>query len=121
MKRKVGIDKMADDLLKVKDKADSLLRFSGRASGLTAFMVNKSKEEILKNEADKKIPILKEKLKEKKDFFDRKTIKSDNIRNLNNEINKCDQYIDSLKGQTSIEDLKFILDWYYKIWEKYGF
>lgn len=112
---------MADDLLKTKDKAESLLKFSGRAAGLTAFMINKSKEDILKTEAQKKIPALKEKLIERKEFFDRKTIKSDNIRNLNNEINKCDEYIKAVGEKTTLEDLKSILDWYYKIWEKYGF
>jgi hypothetical protein len=121
MKRKDYVDKTADDLIKKKDASDKLLAFAGRASSLTAFLVNKSKEEVLMKEAHKKLPALKEKLVEHKVFFERKTIKSDNIRNLNNEITKCEKFIEGLGEKTTIEDLKIILDWYYKTSEKYGF
>ena len=121
IKRKDHISKTADDLIKKKESSEKLLSFAGRASGLTAFLVNKSKEQVLKNEAAKKLPILKEKLIEHKSFFERKTIKSDNIRNLTNEISKCDQYIETVGKEATFEDLKVILDWYFKIWEKYGF
>jgi phosphopantetheine adenylyltransferase len=121
MKRKDYVDKTADDLIKKKDASEKLLAFAGRATGLTAFLSNKSKDEVLLNEAVKKIPALKEKLKEKKDFFEKKKIKSDHIRNLNNEITKCEKFIEGLGEKTTLEDLKFILDWYYKTSEKYGF
>lgn len=121
MKRKDSITSLTDDLLKTKDKFDSLAKFAGRATGLTSFLVNKSKEEILLKEATSKIPLLKEKLIEKKEFFDKKTIKSDNIRILAKEINKCDEYVSKLGEKTTLEDLKLILDWYYKTSEKYGF
>jgi hypothetical protein len=83
--------------------------------------MNKSKEEILLKEAEKKLPDLKNKLIEKKDFFDKKTIKSDNIRVLSKEIIQCEEYVSKLGKETKIEDLKLILDWYYKTSEKYGF
>ena len=121
MKRKDYVNKTADDLIKKKDASEKLLAFAGRASGLTAFLVNKSKEDILIKEAVKKLPYLKEKLLEHKHFYERKTIKSDNIRNLNNEITKCEEFIEGLGEKTTLEDLKFILDWYYKTSEKYGF
>lgn len=121
MKRKDHYDKTADDLINKKDASEKLLAFAGRASGLTAFLSNKSKDEVLLNEAVKKIPALKEKLQEKKEFFDKKTIKSDNIRILTNEIKQCDKHIEMLGQKTKMEDLKLILDWYYKTWEKYGF
>lgn len=121
MKRKDHYDKTADDLINKKDASEKLLAFAGRASGLTAFLVNKSKEDVLLTEAVKKIPALKEKLQEKKEFFDKKTIKSDNIRILTNEIKQCDKHIEMLGQKTKMEDLKLILDWYYKTWEKYGF
>lgn len=121
MKRKGYVDKTADDLIKKKDASEKLLAFAGRASGLTAFLVNKSKEEILMREAKKKIPALKEKLIEHKEFYEKKTIKSDHIRNLNNEITKCEKFIEGVGEKTTLEDLKLILDWYYKTSEKYGF
>lgn len=121
MARKDYINKTADDMIKKKDASDKLISFAGRASGLTAFLINKSKEDILLTEAVKKIPTLKEKLQEKKEFFDKKTIKSDNIRLLTNEIKQCDKHIEMLGQETKMEDLKLILDWYYKTWEKYGF
>jgi hypothetical protein len=121
MKRKDYVDKTADDLIKKKDASEKLLEFASRASGLTSFLLNKSKEEILTKEAQKKLPDLKEKLIDKKEFYDRKTIKSDNIRILTKEINKCDEYVSKLGKETPLEDLKLILDWYYKTSEKYGF
>jgi hypothetical protein len=121
MKRKDYVNKTADDLIKKKDTSERLLAFAGRASGLTAFLVNKSKGEILRKEADKKLPAIKEKLIEHRGFYERKTIKSDHIRNLNNEITKCEKFIEGLGEKTTLEDLKLILDWYYKTSEKYGF
>jgi hypothetical protein len=121
IKRKDHINKTADDLIKKKDSSEKLLAFAGRAAGLTGFLVNKSKEQVLKNEATKKLPILKEKLIEHRIFFERKTVKSDHIRNLTNEISKCDQYIEKVGEEITFEDLKLILDWYFKTSEKYGF
>ena len=121
MKRKNYVDKTADDLIKKKDASEKLLAFAGRAAGLTAFMVNKSKEQVLMKEAKKKLPALNEKLVEHKKFYERKTIKSDHIRNLNNEITKCEEFTKGLGEKTTLEDLKLILDWYYKTSEKYGF
>lgn len=121
MKKKDNISSITENILKTKEKFESLAKFAGRASGLTSFLVNKSKEDILLKEATTKIPALKEKLIEKKEFYDRKTIKSDNIRILTKEINKCDEYVSKLGKETPLEDLKLILDWYYKTSEKYGF
>lgn len=121
MTRKDYVNKTADDLIKKKDASEKLLAFAGRASGLTAFLVNKSKEDILMKEARNKLPALKQKLTEHKGFFERKEFKSDHIRNLNNEITKCENFIEGLGEKTTLEDLKFILDWYYKTSEKYGF
>jgi hypothetical protein len=121
MKKKSMVDDLAESLLKRKEKFDNLSKLSGRAAGLTSFLMNKSKEEILLKEAEKKLPDLKNKLIEKKDFFDKKTIKSDNIRVLSKEIIQCEEYVSKLGKETKIEDLKLILDWYYKTSEKYGF
>jgi phosphopantetheine adenylyltransferase len=121
MARKDYINKTADDLIKKKDASEKLLAFAGRASGLTAFLVNKSKEDVLMKEAHKKLPSLKEKLIERKEFFEKKTVKSDHIRILTNEIKQCDKHIEMLGQETKMEDLKLILDWYYKTSEKYGF
>jgi phosphopantetheine adenylyltransferase len=121
MTRKDYVDKTADDLIKKKDASEKLLAFANRASGLTAFLVNKSKEDILLKEVSNKLPALKEKLIEHKAFFERKEFKSDHIRNLNNEITKCEKFIEGLGEKNTIEDLKLILDWYYKTSEKYGF
>lgn len=46
MARKDYVNKTADDLIKKKDASEKLLAFAGRASGLTAFLVNKSKEDL---------------------------------------------------------------------------
>jgi hypothetical protein len=121
MKGKDMVNGLADSLLKRKEKFDNLAKLSGRAAGLTSFLLNKPKEEILSKEAQKKLPELKEKLIEKKEFFDRKTIKSDNIRVLSKEIKQCEEYVSKLGEEVKIEDLKLILDWYYKTSEKYGF
>jgi phosphopantetheine adenylyltransferase len=121
MKRKDYVDKTADDLIKKKESSEKLLAFANRASGLTSFLLNKSKEEILTKEAQKRIPDLKNKLLEKKEFFDKKTVKSDNIRILSKEITQCEEYLSKLGEEIKIEDLKLILDWYYKTSEKYGF
>ena len=118
MARKDHYSKTADNLINSKDASEKLLAFAGRASGLTAFLVNKSKEDVLKNEVEKKLPVLKERLEERRRFFERKEVKNDNIRNLTNEISKCDHYINNTKEDKNFKD---ILDWYYKIWEKYGF
>ena len=50
MTRKDYVNNTADDLIKKKDASEKLLAFAGRATGLTAFLVNKSKEEILMKE-----------------------------------------------------------------------
>lgn len=115
------IDKLADSLLKRKEKFDGLLKFSSKATGLTSFLTRESREDILLREAEKKIPDLKSKLLERKEFFDRKTIKSDHIRILSKEIAQCDDYISKLREEAKTEDIKIILDWYDKIYEKYGF
>lgn len=112
---------MTDSLLKRKEKFDNLSKFSSKATGLTAFLSNKSKSEVLLKEAETKLPELKTKLLDRLEFFDRKTIKSDNIRVLNKELAQCDDYIYKLREEAKTEDLKTILDWYYKISEKYGF
>jgi phosphopantetheine adenylyltransferase len=121
MTRKDYVDKTADDLIKKKDASEKLLAFANRASGLTAFLVNKSKDDVLLKEVNNKLPALKEKLVEHKAFFERKEFKSDHIRNLNNEITKCEKFIEGLGEKTTLEDLKLIMDWYYKTSEKYGF
>jgi len=121
MKRKGYIDGVADDLIKKKEASDKLLSFAGRASGLTAFLVNKSKEDVLKNEATKKIPEIKEKLQERLEFYEKKTVKSDHIRILNKEIQKCNDFIDRDFKKDKAEDFGSILDWYFKTKEKYGF
>ena len=121
MKRKDYVNKTAEDLINKKDASEKLLAFANRASNLTAFLVNKSKEDVLMKEAGNKLPALKEKLIEHRGFFERKEFKSDHIRNLNNEITKCENFIEGLGEKTTLEDLKLILDWYYKTSEKYGF
>jgi hypothetical protein len=83
-------------LLKRKEEFEALSKLSGRAAGLTSFLMNKSKEEILLKEAQKRIPDLKNKLLEKKEFFDKKTVKSDNIRILAKEITQCEEYLSKL-------------------------
>ena len=121
MRKNKTTNQLADSLLKRKEEFEALSKLSGRAAGLTSFLMNKSKEEILLKEAKKRIPDLKNKLLEKKEFFDKKTVKSDNIRILAKEITQCEEYLSKLGEETKIEDLKLILDWYYKTSEKYGF
>lgn len=121
MKRKSLVDSLADSLLKRKDKFDALSKMSYKATALTAFISNKSTAEILLREAEQKLPTLKIKLEERLEFFDKKTVKSDNIRILNKELAQCDDYISKLKQETKTEDLKIILDWYDQICKKYGF
>lgn len=121
MKRKGYIDGLADDLLKKKEASDKLLSLAGRASGLTAFLVKKSKEDVMRAEAMKRIPELKEKLEEKKEFFDRKSVKSDHIRILTKEIIKCEAFINGNLEEYTADDFRLILEWYFKTKDKYGF
>jgi hypothetical protein len=121
MKRKNIVDSTADSLLKRKEKFDNLSKFSSKAIGLASFLSNKPKSEVLLKEAEIKLPELKKKLLDRLEFFDRKTIKSDNIRVLNKELTQCNEYISKLREEDKTEDIKIILDWYYKISEKYGF
>lgn len=121
MKGRNIVDNMADALLKRKEKFDNLSKFSSKATGLAAFLSNKSKSEVLLKEAEAKLPELKQKLLERLEFFEKKTVKSDNIRILNKELAQCDDYISKLREEAKTEDLKIILDWYYQISQKYGF
>lgn len=121
MKRKDYIDGLADDLIKNQEASDKLRSLAGRASGLTAFLLGKSKEDVMKDEAMSKIPVLKDKLIELKEFFDKKPIKSDNIRILTKEIAKCEEFINGNIEEYKADDIKSILDWYFKTKEKYGF
>lgn len=121
MKRKNIVDSLADDLLKRKDKFDALSKLSYKATGLAAFLSNKSTLEVMLKEAEEKLPHLRAKLVERLEFFDKKTVKSDNIRVLNKELAQCDDYISKLGEEAKTEDLKIILDWYHQISQKYGF
>jgi len=121
MKRKGYIDGLADDLLKKKEASDKLLSLSRRASGLTAFLVRQSKEDVMKTEALKKIPELRDMLVEKKEFFDRKTVKSDHIRILTKEIDKCETFINGNIKEYTADHFRTILEWYFKTKDKYGF
>ena len=121
MKKKGYIDGLADDLLKNKEASDKLRSFAGRASGLTAFLVNKSKEDVMRAEAFDRIPELKILLEEKLEFFEKKTVKNDNIRVLSKEIIKCEEFINGNVQEYKAEDFRAILDWYFKTKEKYGF
>lgn len=110
-----------DDLIHKAEEVRKLKKLSRNGAGLASFLSGKDEIDILSETVAQELPVLYLRLNQRKEFFNGKENQDAQQTNINRDLRKVEEYLDTSLKTLTLQELKHISDYIYITNDKYSF